>query len=467
MTMKITELKKLTSQGESETVEFKKSTSLLTACGEALCGFLNHRGGTVLIGVNQKQELIGQDVNDRTQQELANLIRKIEPAAPVEIHRVKLSKPRLEIIALRASESRQNRPFLFDGKPYQRIGTTTSIMPQSRYQELLLQKMHANDRWEITPDHDVQLSDLDSEEIARTARLGKEVRRLPETMTQNSSDILDRLGLRVKDKILRAAVILYGTQFLPFYPQCLLRLARFRGNTKTEFLDNRQVHGNAFKLLDEAMIFLERHLPVAGKIEGLERKDTLLFPIAALREALVNAICHRDYSIPGGAISLAIYDDRLEIWSTGKLPFGLQIDELKKDHASTPRNPTIAGVFYKRGLVESWGRGTQKIVELCLAADQPEPEFLEQAGSVGVRFLLTPVVGEEPVSHQLPPLQKELLEILSGESLSFQGIVKKLTLPPADRTIRDHLARLKELNMIGSRGRGKNSLWFSKKSKAD
>ncbi len=112
-----------------------------------------------------------------------------------------------------------------------------------------------------------------------------------------------------------------------------------------------------------------------------------LFPLLALREAVVNALCHRDYSIPGGAVSITIYDDRLEVWSAGTLPFGLQVEDLKRDHQSRPRNLLIAGVFYRRGLVEQWGRGTQNIVELCVEAGHPEPEFVEQAGAVGVRFL--------------------------------------------------------------------------------
>jgi len=104
-------------------------------------------------------------------------------------------------------------------------------------------------------------------------------------------------------------------------------------------------------VLEEALQFLGRHLPVAGRIEpGLfERADSPLFPPVALREALVNAFCHRDYSIIGGAVSLAIYDDRLEIWSDGILPFGLKIEDLKRDHLSRPRNPLIAEVLARAG----------------------------------------------------------------------------------------------------------------------
>src|SRR5581483_10046361 len=227
------------------------------------------------------------------------------------------------------------------------------------------------------------LDDLDVKEIRKTVRAAVEGGRLESTVT-SPAEALERFHLRVNGKLLRAAVVLFGRHMLPDFPQCSLRLARFKGRTKTEFLDQRQLDGHAFVLLEEADLFLRRHLPVAGRIEAgvLERQDQPLYPPLALREALVNALCHRDYSIPGGAVNLAIFDDRLEIISTGLLPPGITVADLKREHVSRPRNPLIAEVFYRRGLIERWGRGTQKIVELCVSAGHPEPEFTEEAGAV-------------------------------------------------------------------------------------
>ena len=116
--------------------------------------------------------------------------------------------------------------------------------------------------------------------------------------------------------------MLFAKDTFPNYPQCHLRLARFKGVDKTEFLDNRQAYGNAFVLLNEAMEFLFRHLPISGRFEPekLERIDELLFPPAALREALVNGLCHRDYSIYGGALSVAIL---MIGWKSGVLGVSL------------------------------------------------------------------------------------------------------------------------------------------------
>jgi ATP-dependent DNA helicase RecG len=341
-------------------------------------------------------------------------------------------------------------------------------MPQARYQSLLLERAHAESRWENTPATDQDIADLDEEEILRTLRLGREAGRLPESTPSEAADALDRLGLRKAGRLVQAAVVLFGTRFLPDYPQCHLRLARFKGTDKTEFLDNRQVHGHAFDLLDEAMTFLMRHLPIRGRFESnrLERIDEPLLPTAALREALVNAFCHRDYAIPGGAVSVAIYDDRLEIWSQGVLPFGLRPVDLKGEHTSQPRNPLITGVFYRRGLIEQWGRGTNRIVELCVKAGHPEPDFDEVAGAVVVRFrLVTPEVAPEVTPEVTPEVKRvlplcvnplsrrelqESLALRDGEHFRTAYLLPALASGLVERTIPDKpRSRLQKYRLTG------------------
>ena len=193
-------------------------------------------------------------------------------------------------------------------------------MPQSVYQRLLIERDQKNHRWETGIAINYQLEDLNADEIMRTIRQGAEARRVPEYQGEDVVSILDKLGLRKDGHLLNGAVVLFGKKFLPDFTQGQLRLARFKGIDKSEFIDQNLLMGNAFYLLDEALIFLRRHLPVAAKVQpnSLERKEDPLFPFEALREALVNAFCHRVYSNPGGAVSVAIFDDRLEIWNDGK-----------------------------------------------------------------------------------------------------------------------------------------------------
>ncbi|MGH2542552.1 MAG: ATP-binding protein, partial [Ardenticatenaceae bacterium] len=208
--------------------------------------------------------------------------------------------------------------------------------------------------------------------------------------------------------------------------------------------------------------FLRRHLPVAGRIQAglFEREDEPLFPLEALREALVNAICHRDYALPGGAVSLAIFDDRLEIWSDGTLPSGLRVDDLKRDHQSRPRNPLVASVLYKRRLVENWGRGTQRIVELCVLAGHPEPEFIEQSGSLGVRFVPSSYIAPHRVGYTLTARQRQILHVLNEyRRLPLRDILGSLHYEGRAWEIRDDLRHLRRLGLVGSEGRGRGAAW--------
>lgn len=459
--MNIKELREFVSGGESETLEFKKSTAQLRRAAETLCGLLNGTGGRVLIGVTPEGRILGQTISDKTVREVAEIFPKFEPPASIIQVRVNVADQK-EVLILEATPNSELRPYVFDGRAYQRIGSTTSTMPQTTYQRLLSERAHSNIRWENQVAGGCNNTALDYEEILRTVRLGIAAGRLPESTGTVIPDILGRLGLLRNSHPNQAAIVLFGTRFMPDYPQCQLRLARFRGVNKSEFLDQRQIEGHAFHLLEEAMLFLRRHLPVAGRIiPGLfEREDEPQFPLEALREALVNAFCHRDYTIVGGAVSLAIYDDRLEIWSDGILPFNLKPEDLKKDHASRPRNPIIAQVFYLRGMIERWGRGTQKIVELCVKAGHPEPEFGEQAGSVWVRFLPSGYVAPHRVVYDLTDRQRELLQILAQQGPSpLRNIREHLSAPPTDRMIQEDLAHLRRVGIVRSSGRGRGALY--------
>lgn len=460
-TMPLAELQRLVaeSKGEWEHVEFKKSTGELHGGMETLCGFLNGGGGKVFFRVTNAGRIVGQDVSDATFQEVANAIRKLEPPTRIVQTRVTVTGTK-EVLVLEATPHAGD-PYTFDDRPFLRIGNTTSRMAQTEYERRLLARTNSQGRWESYVADGYTLGDLDIDEVERVVRVAVEKGRLDATIT-SPGDALDRLHLRVGGLLLRAAVVLFGRRILPDFPQCGLRMARFKGTTKTEFLDQRQLDGHAFRLLEEADLFLKRHLPTAGSIQPgvLERQDRPVYPPLALREALVNALCHRDYVTPGGAVNVLIFDDRLEIISTGPLPAGITVADLKRDHVSRPRNPLIAEVFFRRGLIERWGRGTQKIVELCLEAGQPEPEFEEQVGCVVVRFRPSSYVPPLRVSHDLSERQREILNILGDrKKWKVQDIRSELANPPAMRTLRDDLSLLRQFGLVEASGRGPGARW--------
>jgi len=310
-------------------------------------------------------------------------------SCPSVVQFVNLEKSDRKLIVLEARPQGEARPFTFDGRPYRRVQTTTSVMPQDRYEALLLERAHARRRWENQPAVDVGLEDLDHEELLRTREAAIQKRRISAGTSTDIGDILDRLGLRRNGEITQAAQVLYGKRFLPDYPQGLLKLGRFRGTRVTgDILDNKQEHLHAFAIVREAMAFLDRTLPLAGHFPKgqLFREDRLPVPPEALREILLNAVMHRDYSDPGSYVAVAVFDDRIEIRSIGRLPAGVTVDMLSGPHLSKLRNPLIAETFHRTGAVEIWGRGTNRVIEECERYGMEPPTFEEQAGALLVTF---------------------------------------------------------------------------------
>lgn len=465
--MNLVELNQLVAQGESAHLEFKRSTGQLAAGVKTVCGMLNGTGGFILFGVSDRGDVVGQDVVAHTIEGITQELRRIEPPAFPDIETVPLENSR-SVIVLRVPRGGSG-PYTYDGRPYVRQGPTTSVMPRERYEQLLLERMHATRRWENQPAQGFTIDDLDHQEVIRTIEEAIRRQRLGDPATRDIEELLLGLGLIYEGQILNAAVVLFGKsdQLLPNYPQCLLRMARFRGADKTEFADNRQEMGNAFRLLLQAQSFLLDHLPIAGRVlPGIfERVDEPLYPPEALREALANALCHRDYSVPGGAVSVGIYDDRLEITSTGRLPFDMTPDDLRRPHTSRPWNPLIAQTFYRRGIIESWGRGTLRMAELTERAGLVPPEFEAEGNDVVVRFRPLRYVPPPLVNRDLSALQQEILNILvESGPLSLSDIRSRLSRKTARRTVQDNLQALRVLDLLESVGRGAGARWGLKGS---
>ncbi len=183
--------------------------------------------------------------------------------------------------------------------------------------------------------------------------------RLPKaTIREDLPTILEKFSLLHDGKLNNASAVLFGRDFY-YYPQCLLRLARFKGTTKDEFIDNQRVTGNIYALLDAAMAFFFKHLSLSGKIEGLYREEELEIPYKALRKSVAQTRCATaSYHRPGSSVGIAIYDDRVEIKSSGTFPPDITMEKLLSGHNSEPQNLIIANVLYKSEVLESWGRAS-------------------------------------------------------------------------------------------------------------
>ncbi len=382
------ELLPLLKQGEGTALEFKRSTAELREALQTLCAFLNGSGGLVLFGVRADGTAEGQEVSDKTLREIAQALDKFEPPVNLPVDRLAVAEKR-DILILRVKGTSDSFPFTYEGRPYERVGSTTRKMSQETYEKLLLERGHALRRWENQPAEGLTLKDLDRREILRTRELAIQQNRISPATGRDIGEILDRLGLRVNGVLTQAAQVLYGKQFISGYPQCQLKMGRFRGTEITgEIVDNRQERMNAFAMVREGMAFLERTMPLGARFpEGkIFREDRFPIPLGALREILLNAVMHRDYSHYGGHVAIVVFDDRIEIRSYGRLPFGVTVEQLSRSHRSELRNPFIAEAFHRTGAVEVWGRGTNRVIAECKAHGIAPPSFEERDGWVVVTF---------------------------------------------------------------------------------
>ena len=462
--------------GESETLEFKSTTGARREAARTVCAMLNQQGGQVLFGVTPEGRVVGQQVSERTIEEVSAELARIDPPAFPAIERKPLDRGR-EIVAVTVGRG-QAAPYMYRGSAYRRVGNTTVEMRADEYRRMLFERMHGERRWENQPADGWSVEDLDANELRTTVEEAIRRGRLEDPGTRDPRDLLRGLGLFRDGVLWRAAVALFGNEERIRFdmPQCLLRVARFRGVDRTEFLDNRQFHGNAFSLLRAAERFLRDSLPIAGRIEEgrMERIDEPLVPPLATREALANAFCHRDYSIGGGSVGVALYDDRLEVTSTGTLHFGLTPEKLFVPHESIPWNPLIADAFYRRGIIERWGRGTLKMAEVTAAAGLPQPKIEDAGGCVTVRFRHSMatfhLAVEERVAildesstqvRKLSERQRNILDLLgqADHPLALREIHARLPGPVSVRQVKRVLGRLRELGLATSAGHGVAARW--------
>lgn len=442
------DIKNLIVQSENEQVEFKETTGQLERGMETLCAFLNGSGGTVLFGVTDKGKIVGQDLSDKTKRDIVEAIKRIEPLTAIKISYSAIPETNRHVIALHVDSQLSARPFAYKGRAYHRMESVTSMMPQEKYNLLLLQR-GGKYGWEAITNENLKIENLDVNIIRGAVRMGVESGRLPETtMIEEIPLILEKFELSSSDgKLKNAAAVLFGKN-LSDYPQCLLRMARFKGINKDEFMDNQRIHGNIFELLDAAMAFFFKHLSLSGKVEKLYREEELSIPYKALRESCINSFSHRLYHKPGSSVSIAIYDDRVEVTNSGMFPEDMTLERLLGPHDSEPQNPIIANVLYKSKVLESWGRGIGLMISECRRVGLPDPEFHSDDAFVQVVFrYVRDTVGQNPtVPPQLPdsnptviPQVKKVLVAIGGNTYSAKEIMESMGLKDKSNFLENYL----------------------------
>lgn len=433
------DLSTLIAQGESETLEFKRSSGQLTRAIETLTAFANTKGGTLVFGVDETGVVVGQKVADSTIRETSNkIIEAISPRLYPSITADEVEGQQVLVVSIPEGAS---KPYVTRDHPYKRVGTTNQAMTREEYERLLLERNRHRMLWDMEANEHASISDLDEELVRRFVRTAQIARNLDVSENLPLGEILTGLEMLKEGSLTNGAVALFGRRPQKNFIQLHVKAARFNGTTKDEFLDNQRFEGNLFELYGRIQQFISSHLRIAGKVpkDFSLRNDTAEYPLDALREATVNAIVHRDYYDPSGYTEIAIYDDRIEVWNNGLLPSGITIPDLVKPHRSILRNPLIAKAFFLYGAVESWGRGTLKILDLCQKAGLPEPEYAENSG--GVEVTLRKPVTKITMPKRFTKTQQKILQYFeTHETARVSEIAESLSI-----TTRSVQRNLKEL----------------------
>ena len=427
---------------EGKTLEFKRDLSSPIPFLRSVVAFSNTSGGTVLIGVEDRtRNLRGVADPVALEERVASLIAdSISPQVLPDIDILRYSDRHL--LAVRVYPS-SNRPHHLGTNPetgvYVRIGSTNRIADEQLIEEM---RRYANrEAFDERP-----MPELDSEAIDFRAASESfaEFRRL----TQRDLDILrlcaTHQGRRVPTV---GGVLLFGRDRLAHFPDAWIQAGRFAGVDKTNILDRAELSMPLADAIPAAMAFIERHMASGVEIGPVRRTPRWTLPPIAIREALVNAVVHADYSQRGAPIRLAIFDDRLEIENPGLLPFGITLDELPRG-VSKLRNRVIGRVFHEIGLAEQWGSGVQRMITACRDAGLAPPVWEE----IGTRLRVT-ISTERAGESIADSIDQAIIEMLDARAgLGTSEIAESIG--RSTRATRSRLARLVERGLAVEIGRG-------------
>ncbi len=443
---------------ETEQTEFKliwKTDWLKT-----ICAFSNTKGGILLIGVSDSGKIVGVANSKKLIEDIPNtILNQLSIICSVELQ--VLENKKIILIQVKSSYA----PVSFRGVFYARSGAVTLAMNGGELTKFLLKKYGKT--WDDVTVDNFTIDDINVETIDFFKSLAKN--RIP--FVEKESDLkilLEKLNLFDGENLKRAAVLLFGKNSQKYFIQSHSKIGRFK--SETNIISSDVVEGNLFQQVQEILTVLRnKYLTNVVSFDGIYRKEELEYPEPALREAIINALIHRDYT-NNSNLQIKVYDTKLVLTNGADFPNQLNITDLDKPHPSLPTNPIIASVFYKAGLIENWGRGTINIIDECKLKGLPAPEYKYAFTAFQLTFFkridkngLT-----DTVNDTVNDTANDTVN-LTGRQVKIINIIKennKLTLPQLAsicevslRTITRDIEKLKNSGVLERIGSDKTGHW--------
>lgn len=362
---------------ETQTVEWKSSWR--DEHLKWICGFANAQGGVLEIGKNDRGEVVGVRGVLRLLEEIPSTVQSLLGIVVDVNLKSEADHEYLEVVV-----KPHPNPISYRGEFHYRSGSTKQVLRGAALNQFLLARYGRT--WDDVPLPGIGLKDLDDRVINRFCRMAVASRRIPSEVRDEPVDsLIENLSLRDGAYLKRAATLLFHPSPRGLVHDAYVKIGYFRGS---EMLFQDVIEGDLFTQVDRTMDLLyTKYTRGLISYNGIYRVETFPVPWEALREAVINAIIHRDYA-SATTIQIRVYDDRILIWNAADLTSEWAAEHVAEEFSSRPHNPRIAYAFFRAGMIEAWGRGIRRIVDLCLEAGNPTPTWQLEAGGNGlwVRF---------------------------------------------------------------------------------
>ncbi|GAP72106.1 ATP-dependent DNA helicase [Candidatus Symbiothrix dinenymphae] len=343
-----------------------------------ICGFANAQGGKIFIGKDDDGKVVGVQNAKKLLEELPNKITTILGiVADVNLHEPAEGNY-IEIVV-----EAQLNPVNYKGEYHYRSGSTKQELKGAALDKFLLGKLGKH--WDSVPIPNVTVADLKPDTFDFFRKRGVKSTRLEdEVLTDSNELLLENLQLTENNYLKRAAILLFHPKPEKFVTGAFIKIGYFESDSDLRFQD--EVHGNLFEQVEKTMeLLFTKYIKAMISYEDIYRVETYEYPKEAVREAIHNAVAHKDYT---GAtpIQISVYNDKIMIWNFGQLPENWTIDTLLDKHSSVPHNPDISNAFFRIGYIEAWGRGIRKMNEQCVKASLPPPLYYYASSGFWVVF---------------------------------------------------------------------------------
>lgn len=426
-----------------------------------ICGFANAQGGKLYIGCDDNGNVVGVKDCKKLLEDIPNKIRDAMGIV-VDVNRLtEDDKEYIEIVV---------PPYPIGisckGVYHYRSGSTKQILTGTALEAFLMRKHGAT--WDHSPLPVFKMEDVDDQVVEHFKRLAAAKGRIDATLLNESKDVLlQKLRLTNGDYLTNAAMLIFCKDPDRYQLGSYIKIGYFESDSELLYQD--EVHGSILEQIDKAIeLIYFKYMRAKITYEGIYRRERYFVPEAALREALLNAICHKQYEsrIP---IQVSVYEDRLYVANVGHLPESWTMENLMGKHASLPYNPDIAHIFYLAGFIESWGRGIEKICDALRADNLPMPEYTVHSGDIMVKFKgpeerVIRVSGRvtnkvtDGVTDRVTDKEKQLLMLLT-EDPGYTKPVLADKMSVSRKTVGEYLKSLKDKRVIERVGSARKGYW--------